>query len=433
MKKILLSAFLLASVTAFAQDTMNDDNDQRDREEIPYNQWSLDFGIGAHHPHNLTAPGFFVNNPSFFSGDLGVRYMINDKFGINLDLGLNYFENADKEEDQSGEFQTNAYRAGLEGVVNVGTILGFREWTDTFNVLGHGGIGMTAIRFDEDINDETDWTGHFIVGITPQIKLSDNFALNLDASIVGYLSTDASLDGTREQARTDFDGFVSNYTIGLNWYLGNKEVHADWYNGSESARISELEERVATLETNNADDDQDGVPNYLDRDNTTESGVRVDNKGRALDVNKNGIPDDMESALDSRYAKKGAIASGANGVDGDGLIKQLINDGYVNVYFEFNSTKPTQYSLSSINFLATYLRDNPEVSATLTGYADEIGSEDYNKNLSERRAKMVNDILVATGVDASRLSYNGEGEDDSVEKSSSQARQLVRRVKFQVN
>jgi OOP family OmpA-OmpF porin len=115
------------------------------------------------------------------------------------------------------------------------------------------------------------------------------------------------------------------------------------------------------------------------------------------------------------------------------LIKKLINDGYVNVYFEFNSTKPTQYSLSSINFLAKYMRENTSANATLTGYADELGSPEYNETLSERRANMVKDILVATGIDAGRLTAEGAGEDASVEKSSSPARQLVRRVKFQVN
>ncbi|MBF4985130.1 OmpA family protein, partial [Nonlabens mediterrranea] len=147
----------------------------------------------------------------------------------------------------------------------------------------------------------------------------------------------------------------------------------------------------------------------------------------------------MESALDGRYASKADLANmkpGANGTNGmsdKGVIKKLINEGYVNVYFQFNSTKPALYSLGAINTLVTYMKDNPNATATLTGYADELGSPAYNKNLSERRAKMVHDVLVASGVDASRLSHNGDGEDASVDKNSSEARQLVRRVTFRVN
>jgi OOP family OmpA-OmpF porin len=428
MKKLLFSALLLSGLAVTAQDMMNDDDAPRDREEIPYNQWSIDLGVGVHKPVRPVAAGYFTNTPSFFQADLGARYMINDKFGFSLEGGYNRFEG----DDDSRPFKSQLYRVSLEGVVNAGTFLGFREWTDRFNFLVHGGAGVTTIRYQEPLDiEDGDQMLNFTVGVTPQLRLADRVALFGDLSIFGHVRQDRSFDGTSPVVERGFNGFLVNASVGVNFYLGKEKVHADWYNGSVQSQLDDLDARVTTLETNNADDDQDGVPNYLDRDNTTESGVRVDSKGRALDLNKNGIPDDMESALDSRYAQKGAVST-TGGESGD-LVKQLINDGYVNVYFEFNSTRPTTYSLSSINFLATYLNENPGVTATLTGYADELGSASYNQDLSERRAKMVNDILVATGVDASRLSYEGNGEDASVEKSSSPARQLVRRVKFQVN
>ncbi|PRP66933.1 OmpA family protein [Nonlabens agnitus] len=428
MKKLLFSVLLMSGAAAMAQDTMMDDDRTADREVIPYNQWSIDFGVGVHKPVRPVAGGYFTNTPSFGQADLGVRYMINDKFGLSLEGGYGRFEN----DDDSNAFETQLYRVSLEGVVNAGNFLGFKEWTNRFGLLVHGGMGVTGLKYQEPLDiEDMDQMLNFTVGVTPQLRLSDRIALFGDLSIFGHVRQDRTFDGTQPQVLRGFDGFLVNASVGASFYLGGNEVHADWYDNSVDTRLDNLEDRVAILETNNADDDQDGVPNYLDRDNTTESGVRVDTKGRALDLNKNGIPDDMESALDARYAMKGAT----NGTDGnaDGMIEKLINDGYVNVYFEFNSTKPTQYSLSSINFLATYMKDNPSASATLTGYADELGSDEYNQDLSERRAKMVNDILVATGVDAGRLSYEGNGEDASVEKSSSPARQLVRRVKFQVN
>ncbi|KQC34082.1 hypothetical protein AAU57_12625 [Nonlabens sp. YIK11] len=428
MKKLLFSVLLLSGAAVMAQDTMMDDDRTADREVIPYNQWSIDFGVGVHKPVRPFAGGYFTNTPTFGQADLGVRYMINDKFGFSLEGGYGRIEG----DDESRPFETQVYRVSLEGVVNAGNFLGFKEWTNRFGLLAHGGMGVTGLKYQEPLDiEDMDQMLNFTVGITPQLRLSDRIALFGDLSIFGHVRQDRTFDGTQPQVLKGFDGFLVNASVGASFYLGGNEVHADWYDNSVDSRLDDLEGRVAILETNNADDDQDGVPNYLDRDNTTESGVRVDTKGRALDLNKNGIPDDMESALDARYAMKGAT----NGADGnaDGMIEKLINDGYVNVYFEFNSTKPTQYSLSSINFLATYMKDNPGASATLTGYADELGSDEYNQDLSERRAKMVNDILVATGVDAGRLSYEGNGEDASVEKSSSPARQLVRRVKFQVN
>jgi OOP family OmpA-OmpF porin len=140
----------------------------------------------------------------------------------------------------------------------------------------------------------------------------------------------------------------------------------------------------------------------------------------------------MESALDKRYTSISSAGSGANENNQDN-IKTLINGGHVNVYFQFDSTKPATYSLSAINTIVKYMKENPNATATLTGFADELGEPSYNKSLSVRRAKMVQDVLIASGVSESRLSHNGDGEDTSVDKNSEQARQLVRRVSFRVN
>lgn len=196
-------------------------------------------------------------------------------------------------------------------------------------------------------------------------------------------------------------------------------------------KLDSVQDRVAQLERDLMDEDQDGVPNYRDREPNTMNGVAVDTKGVAVDKNENGIPDEIESSLDKRYTSKDEMME--QNKSGSGLgVKELLNDGYVNVYFQFNSDKPETYSLEAINYLVTYMKDNPNANAELIGYADELGNAQYNMNLSERRAKRVYDIIVASGVDASRLEHRGEGVDDSVEKSSSDARQIVRRVTFKL-
>jgi OOP family OmpA-OmpF porin len=78
------------------------------------------------------------------------------------------------------------------------------------------------------------------------------------------------------------------------------------------------------------------------------------------------------------------------------------------------------------------LKRNPGVKVEVKGYADELGPEDYNIKLSESRAKAVYDLIVASGVDASRVTYKGYGEDTSVDKASADARQMARRASFEV-
>jgi len=78
------------------------------------------------------------------------------------------------------------------------------------------------------------------------------------------------------------------------------------------------------------------------------------------------------------------------------------------------------------------LKRNPGVKLEIKGYADELGPEDYNMKLSEKRAKAVYDVLIAAGIDAGRITYKGYGEDTSVDKRSADARQLARRASFEV-
>lgn len=423
MKKTILALF---AILAFATTTKAQETAYND-----YNKWSFDLSAGVTKPARPVASGYFTNTPSFYTVDFGTRYMFNDKAGLRLGLGMNSFE----ADDESLPFKSRLYRAQLEGVINAGNILGFREWTNTFNLLVHGGGGYSKLvpsePTDVDFSDG-DQMLHLTVGVTPQIKLTDRIALFGDVSLFGNIRQDLTFDGTTGRGtKRGVDGYYVNASAGISIYIGKNEEHADWYSRENNMAndLDSIQGRLSKLEDDLQDDDRDGVPNYIDREPNTVSGVTVDTKGVAVDQNENGIPDELESSLDARYARKGEMSGSSSGGD---IIKKLIDDGYVNVYFQFNSTQPEVYSYESINYLIKYMKENPSANADLIGYADEIGNTQYNQNLSERRAQKVKDILVASGVESGRLTVTGNGEDTSVDKNSSPARQLVRRVTFKL-
>ena len=60
--------------------------------------------------------------------------------------------------------------------------------------------------------------------------------------------------------------------------------------------------------------------------------------------------------------------------------------------------------------LASFLAKYPERSAIIEGHTDNIGAEDYNLNLSERRADSVRNFLLNQGIASGRLSTSGKGE-----------------------
>ena len=56
----------------------------------------------------------------------------------------------------------------------------------------------------------------------------------------------------------------------------------------------------------------------------------------------------------------------------------------------------------------------PYVSVTITGYTDRLGSDEYNVELSQRRANDVKSYLVGKGVAADRLIAVGKGKVDPI-------------------
>lgn len=428
MKKITLLTLILAafSLSSFAQEGLNQD----------YNKFSIDLGLGvakASSPITVGIP--FDTKLQDLAFEAGARYMFNDKFGLKVS-GL-YFESTNSGRNAAFDVDTEFFRANLEGVANLGNILGFREFTQRFNLLFHAGAGMSHISLPGNavLANESETLLNFMGGITPQVKLSDRFALNLDLSVIGNLGQDLTFDGRQNIQSRNFDGMVVSATAGLSIYLGSNEKHADWVDNSPKKmfgdRVAELEEQIAKLERDLQDTDKDGVADYLDREPNTTSGVAVNTKGESIDRNQNGIPDELESSLEKMYVTKEYASETyfAGGVEG---VKPNANDNLINVYFRFDSTQPEYYSLDAINQIVKYMRAHPEAEAVLTGYADQIGNSDYNNTLSENRAKKVYDIVIASGIDESRLSFRGGGVDSSVDKNSEEARQIVRRVSFEL-
>lgn len=423
MKKLILPILLLAAVGLSAQET---DTAMQSEQTNQFNKWSVEISGGVHKPSRPMASGYSTSTPDFGQVGLGFRYMLNEKFGLRLGLGYNSFT----EDDNSRPFESSYYRSSLEGVVNLGNVLNFNSWTKTFGLLVHGGGGYSFMKFDSPVEiDANDNMLNIMAGVTPMIKLGNRVSLFGDVSAIANIRQDRTFDGTAVSSTKGVDGFLVNASVGLNISLGGADKHADWYSKEEESY--KLDGRVTKLENDLLDTDQDGVPDYLDREPNTMSGVTVDSKGVAVDKNENGIPDEIESSLDNRYQKKGEYTQNGDSQGNIG-IAELLNKGYVNVYFQFNSDKPETYSLEAINYLMKYMEDNSSAKAELIGYADELGNTEYNQALSEKRAKKVYDILVASGVDQSRLSYTGGGEDTKVDKASAPARQLMRRVTFKL-
>lgn len=394
MNKIFFTALLLC-VCLLTNAQKN--NNQK------FDNWSIDLGAGIHQAGSTLSPGY---SPALLGqGNLGIRYMFNNRFGLRLDLGYNSFQDA----DGSIPFKSNYYRASLEGVVNAGNILNFHTWTNRFNLLMHGGVGAASLNITEPTDNGGDIMFALNFGLTPQYKLTNRMSIFLDFSSLIHFYQDDNFDGGANTAVRESNISLFNTSLGLSFALGKNKQLADSFQEEElvvNDELLDIKKRLANAENE----------------------IEVLKAKEVASPNKELIM----TELDERYVRKGEeVNRYANVVTGSNVdfIRQLLNSGYINVYFDVNKTRIQDGSLNSVNYLKQFMMDNPSVSADLIGYADETGTENRNKTLSQNRAKRVYDVLIAAGISPSRLSYFGGGEDKTVTEA---ARQFARKVTFKI-
>ena len=427
MKKLILSTIMAGAVAvaANAQD---------------FNKWSIEAGAGFNKPMAPLTGGYLSPTLNVGHVEFGARYMFNEKFGLKLDYGFGSVREARGADSQSPAFDTKYNRLNLQGVANIGRVMNFESFTRRLGLLLHGGAGIGLVNPEMNrFNDFDDNVYTLIFGVTPQFKISEKVALVGDISTILNGRQTVTWDGATFINPDISNGFYGangtwwTGTLGLNIYLGKAEQHADWYIAADKyATKEELASQINGIKDMLKDSDGDGVPDYLDKEPNTPAGARVNSTGATMDSDGDGTPDHMDKCpfLPGPASTNGCPVEEVR--EETDFLKKAINDGYVNVYYAFDSDKPLGYSVSAAQYVSNFMKRNPSVNVEIKGYADELGPEDYNIKLSERRAKSVYDLLIASGIDASRLSYKGYGEDTSVDKSSADARQMARRASFEV-
>jgi outer membrane protein OmpA-like peptidoglycan-associated protein len=110
----------------------------------------------------------------------------------------------------------------------------------------------------------------------------------------------------------------------------------------------------------------------------------------------------------------------------------VIND----VYFKFDSAQLTPADKQKLDVVATRLKkEAPSAQLRVSGHTDSVGSDKYNKTLSQKRAASVTNYLVSSGVPRSSfVAVVGEGESRPVaDNKTAEGRALNRRVEIKIN
>ena len=86
------------------------------------------------------------------------------------------------------------------------------------------------------------------------------------------------------------------------------------------------------------------------------------------------------------------------------------------IYFANNAYQPLSHDTDAIDQIVTMLRNNPELSILLEGYASNVGTAEYNNQLSMKRSESVARLLQKQGISLQRILTAFRGIDDSVDK-----------------
>ena len=94
-------------------------------------------------------------------------------------------------------------------------------------------------------------------------------------------------------------------------------------------------------------------------------------------------------------------------------VQKAVEEYRCDIFFAVNSSAVSSAEVAKVEALAEFLQKNPEAKVTVTGYADvQTGNAGINLRLSQERADKVAQMLVAKGINASRITaaYKGDTE-----------------------
>lgn len=202
------------------------------------------------------------------------------------------------------------------------------------------------------------------------------------------------------------------------------------------------------------DTDNDGIPDPNDK--CPKVAGPIPNGGCPkvdLDSDGDGVKDSMDECKDQPGLAKN---KGCPDTDEDGIIdknddcpnevgspanngcpvinkevQEAISLSAKNVQFENNSSTIKTSSYGDLDNVVNLLNQYPDYNISINGHTDSQGSENYNKDLSERRAKACLEYLAKKGIRRARMTARGFGETRPLaDNSTNEGKEKNRRVEF---
>lgn len=211
------------------------------------------------------------------------------------------------------------------------------------------------------------------------------------------------------------DDFGITFGIGEDGYFSSNRGDGRGYDHLYSFELPELKISIAGWVL---DKDEEPIPNAVIRivgnDGSNQKEVSRDDGSFKFPI-KRGVKYVMLAGargyLNSKqsFESDNAEEDAEYGID---FVLSSINKPNVieNIFYDFDQATLRPESKEALDELAQILRDNPNITIEMASHTDRWGADEYNIDLSQRRAKSVIDYLTEVGISGDRLQYQGYGE-----------------------
>ena len=335
-------------------------------------QNGYDFGFGLAYPRfvSLTGTGYSGNNN--FGGYISIEREFTEHMGLRIHTGVYHLESFYYTGNIANDQKVNAFTGDLDLIFNILPC----ESVSPFILAGGGFIGSKSSNsFNKELNDFV--AGYQInFGLGAYWKFSD--AWKLKTEIDYHTLSHNKLDGNyslNEQNKGILGGNGDTYMrfeLGLVWQFssGDKSTLCEKCPGGIKEII-----KIDTIYKE--------IPRQV---------IRLEK--------------------DTVYLSKPMLFT---------------------VNFDFDKSSISVESYPILGHALNVLNDNPDIQILISGFTDNIGSDDYNQKLSEKRVNSIYEYLTSKGISSNRITKNAFGEKNPVRVNNSALnRAFNRRVEFKV-
>lgn len=384
MKKRILTAFFLLGAIIFV-------HAQKTDSALDLSKWSVAIKAGGDYFNTRPLGNTISDNASWGAG-LSLERTVNPfwGYGFNLDL-LNY---------NRATIKGNAIDPTLFASLNLSNILIPIREASKVNVYANFGAGASFNSYKDAVfqpgatpEDGSKVTPVSFTSLALEYNISELLALGVEGGYRGYVSP----VGARLQYDDTYTLMgVLRVKLGANDKKHVRNVSRDDYYATTKKEkevapvVQPYDDSKVVARVNKNDDQINDLKNYMGK---------LENEIKELKKAKKELPSSFS-----------------------------LN----NVEFKYDSSELLETSVPVLDEVVSLLTQNTEWKSLLVkGHTDNLGAEEYNQNLSEKRASAVKDYLVSKGLNASSIVAVGCGENQPISSNeTAEGRQRNRRVEF---